>query len=469
MRGRGILGVLVCSMILGGLNAYAGDTGLGREILGSLTTASAGVRVDNVVAIPGATLMAGDVIATDGKSTATVRFRSGASAALAMNTEVALTHDLAVTSLNLRGGAIEVRSAPGQTTRVGAKGTAVIVQGERGLPALCRIAAVGSSLAIFNDRGRVEIHALGAPIVLPVGKYAQVEAGRPQGGAQTAGKVSAAIPAEVVQRQGTGAELPLKLSDVVYWQDVVRTERTGRVRIELLDGSFLNVGARSQMRIVKHDPNTQQTEVEMTLGKLRGEIVKLTKPGASFQIKTQTAVIGVVGTIVMIIATPRFTRVICLEGMVRVSNINAAITGVTTLRAGQVTTVFRNMPPTGGVNFSPSNVQNQVAQTNAQPGGGAGAGGAGGLGGTATTVTNVTTTATGATSAALTSVGVVRMGDATSTLNVANATLTNAQGELTNATTAANEAAGAAANVNAGVQTFIQQVASPSQPGCGCE
>lgn len=77
------------------------------------------------------------------------------------------------------------------------------MQGEKGLPALCRIAAGGSSLAVFNDRGRVEIHGWGVPYILPAGKYAQLEAGSPQRGLRTAGSVNAAIPAEVVQRQGT--------------------------------------------------------------------------------------------------------------------------------------------------------------------------------------------------------------------------------------------------------------------------
>jgi hypothetical protein len=48
------------------------------------------------------------------------------------------------------------------------------------------------------------------------------------------------------------------------------------------------------MRIVKNDAATEQTELELGVGKFRGQIVKLTKPGASFKIKTQTAVVGVV-------------------------------------------------------------------------------------------------------------------------------------------------------------------------------
>ena len=56
------------------------------------------------------------------------------------------------------------------------------------------------------------------------------------------------------------------VSDPVDLDDTIRTLKTGRVRIALLDGSFLNVGARATMRITKQDVQTQQTEVELTMG-----------------------------------------------------------------------------------------------------------------------------------------------------------------------------------------------------------
>jgi hypothetical protein len=111
-----------------------------------------------------------------------------------------------------------------------------------------------------------------------------------------AGKVTNAIPDEVVQHQGEGREMALRLNESVKWEDVIHTLRAGRVRIGLIDGSFLNIGARSVMRIIKHDAQTQQTQIELTVGHMRGEVIKLSKPAASFEVRTQTAVIGVVGT-----------------------------------------------------------------------------------------------------------------------------------------------------------------------------
>jgi hypothetical protein len=140
----------------------------------------------------------------------------------------------------------------------------------------------------------------------------------------------------------------------------------GRVRIGLTGGSILNIGARSQMRIVKHDMATEQTELELSVGRLRGQVVKLTKPGARFQVKTQTAVIGVVGTDIIIIATATSTTIICLEGAVTVSNVLSSISGSVTLQAGQSTTVPVNGPPTPVVNVSPQTMQAEMNQTGLQ-------------------------------------------------------------------------------------------------------
>ncbi len=171
-----------------------------------------------------------------------------------------------------------------------------------------------------------------------------------QGGAQgsgvnRAGEVINAIPDDVVRRLGKGSPLPLNVSDPVNWEDVVRTLNTGRVRIRLLDGSFLNVGARSTMQVVRHDPQTEQTQIELALGRLRGEVKKLSKAGASFEIETPTAVIGVVGTIFDVVATKTATHVIVLKGSVRVRNKNRKVKGEVIVREGQETHVKRHKPP----------------------------------------------------------------------------------------------------------------------------
>jgi hypothetical protein len=268
--------------------------------------------------------------------------------------------------MELRQGAVVVQTASGQVSVVNTKfATSVMLQSVDGFPALCRVAAIGSQVGVLADKGRVEIHGAGAPILVPPGKYVVLQAGKPQGGLQAAGKVIAAIPTEVVERQGAAA-VALNLNDPVYWQDLVKTEMNGRVRIELTGGSVVNIGARSEMRIVKHDPATEQTELEMTVGNLRGQVVKLTKPGAHFQVKTQTAVIGVVGTDFIVIATPTATTIICLDGAVTISNVLSSIVGSVTLQAGQSTTVPVNGPPSAAVNVSPNALHGAMNQSSVQ-------------------------------------------------------------------------------------------------------
>ena len=289
---------------LSGLNAAERPT---PRALG-LITVSGSVLVDQLPAPPSSVVFAGDTVTTGKGSAAVVRFRSGVTLAVSENSEVEFSKEIAY-DLKIRQGALTINSPDQQAARVNVLGTFVVVRGRQDSPAVCRIAAAWNRAEVVADRCDLEILGRGAPIHLAQGRFARLEAGarpavpgRPAApqAARKAGTVTGAIPSETVKPQGQGEAVPLKLQDSVNWQDVVETQNTGRVRISLLDGSVLNVGARSVMRIVEHNPQTQQTQVELTLGKMRSQVVKLTKPGSGFQVKTQTAVIGVVGTIFVV-------------------------------------------------------------------------------------------------------------------------------------------------------------------------
>jgi hypothetical protein len=73
----------------------------------------------------------------------------------------------------------------------------------------------------------------------------------PQTTGQRAGEVSRVIPAVSVAR---GAKtIPASAKTVVDWQDLINTQANARARIGLDDGSVLNVGSESSVKIVKHD------------------------------------------------------------------------------------------------------------------------------------------------------------------------------------------------------------------------
>src|SRR5260221_9616110 len=111
---------------------------------------------------------------------------------------------------------------------------------------------------------------------------------------QKAGEISRVIPMVNIARAGKTISASAKT--VVDWQDVVSTQANARARIGLDDGSVLNVGSDSSIKVVKHDGGAQQTELELTYGKIRSQAQKITKTDGKFEVKTPAGVAGEGGT-----------------------------------------------------------------------------------------------------------------------------------------------------------------------------
>lgn len=187
----------------------------------------------------------------------------------------------------------------------------------------------------------------------------------PAAGAQTAGKVGRLLPAGFVTHENTTAEA--KVADPVAWNDFLRTNEQGRMRVDLEDGSLLTVGAKSELRVVKHDAASQQSSIDLLYGKVRATVAPVTKPGGSFQVRTPTAVIGVIGSGVLAdaAATQAVTNitadelqklplsqipldrtlVTALEHVATVRNIDPAVQGTVFLLPGETAVVERGKPP----------------------------------------------------------------------------------------------------------------------------
>jgi len=187
---------------------------------------------------------------------------------------------------------------------------------------------------------------------------------------QRAVQVSRVVPTANIQRAGqqtaAAAQAP------VYWQDVLTTDRGGRARVALDDGSVLNVGSESSLTIAKHDASTQQTEIELTYGQVRANVVRLARPGAKFEVKTRTAVAGVVGTDFFLSFFNGVTQLIVFEGIVQFCNLAGVCVNV---GAGQMSTVRGNEPPEQPQNVSPSLSMQAAQSTLVQAGAAAGAAG----------------------------------------------------------------------------------------------
>ena len=156
----------------------------------------------------------------------------------------------------------------------------------------------------------------------------------PQAAGQRAGEVSRVIPTVNIARGSK--TIPAAAKTVVDWEDLVATQVNARARIALDDGSVLNVGSESSIKVIRHDAGGQQTELELTYGKLRTQAQKISKPDGKFEVRTPAGVAGVVGTDFFVEYANNTMQVIVFEGLVKVCNL----AGVCVLaKAGQMSSV----------------------------------------------------------------------------------------------------------------------------------
>jgi ferric-dicitrate binding protein FerR (iron transport regulator) len=206
-----------------------------------------------------------------------------------------------------------------------------------------------------------------AALMLPAAVRAQ---------AQSAGQISRMIP-DVNLQHGTRVQLAASGSKV-QWGDLVTTDSEGRARIALDDGSILNVGSNSQIRVVQHDAANQRTQVQLAYGKLRASAIRLARPGSSFEVRTPTAVAGVVGTDFALEFTNDMTSIHVYEGSVNFCNLAGQCA---TIAAGFTAIVRGSQSPSPATPTPPSTAVQSVQSTSVGGGTGGGAGGAAGAGG----------------------------------------------------------------------------------------
>jgi hypothetical protein len=132
------------------------------------------------------------------------------------------------------------------------------------------------------------------------------------------------------------------------------------------------VGSESSLTITKHDANTQQSELELTYGQVRANVVRLARPGAKFEVKTRTAVAGVVGTDFFLSFINGISELIVYEGVVQFCNLAGACVNV---GAGQTSSVRGNDSPQQPQNVSPAASMRAARSTQVEAGAAAGAAG----------------------------------------------------------------------------------------------
>jgi len=177
-----------------------------------------------------------------------------------------------------------------------------------------------------------------------------------------AGEVSARLPQGQIARPGE--ELAADPGVDVLWQDLVTTNPRGRVRLTLGDGSVLNVGSDSSLRVVRSDEQSRQTDLTLTFGKMRTRVQGLDPgQGQRFEIRTNTAVLGVIGTDFFIEVLATLTRIIVYEGLVLVRNIDEDIRDRVTAGPGMVVLVYANQPPVVVQQVEASDLRRSIEDT----------------------------------------------------------------------------------------------------------
>lgn len=178
-------------------------------------------------------------------------------------------------------------------------------------------------------------------------------------GGERAGQVSRMIPQVRIVRgtqQITGAENAL-----VQWNDLVNTQRDGRARIALDDGSVLNVGSDSSLKITQYNPASQQTQIDLAYGQMRSKVAKITQPAGKFEVHTPVGVAGVVGTDFYLAYQDGMLRLVVFEGQVQFCNL----AGVCALVAAGMISAIRgaNQSPDSPTQATPSELTEAGAGT----------------------------------------------------------------------------------------------------------
>jgi hypothetical protein len=188
---------------------------------------------------------------------------------------------------------------------------------------------------------------------------------------QTAGEVKALIP------DAWRNAHPVRVKDSLEWNDLLQTSAQGRLRAGLTDGSILSLGSNGGLKVLRHDAISQQTSIEMSYGKLRNQVVKITKPDGKYEVRTPNAVIGVIGTDFYVGYENGLTTVICYVGSVSVTAVGTAKVVrksdqaqssqvQVTLMPGQLVVIGLKVPPEG---FPPESevIQASMLDTNVNP------------------------------------------------------------------------------------------------------
>jgi hypothetical protein len=311
----------------------------GNSLLGTARVTGPVLLNGQPITGPGVGLGDGDRLETGKRGSVLIMISVRDGILLAENSGITLRAGSAGVSAQLQRGRVRVTSVHERLREVRLSDEAVSIRAEPGamkcyqvtrLPDATYVHARAGAISVFDEgyathtevpAGKVGKILPEAEVLKPPQRPAAAPVARPADSGQRtarAGQITAAVPKEYIvraRRQQTEG----KAGDEVQWEDLLRTEPRGRVRLVLDDGSILNLGSDSQLKVIRHDAQTQQSDLEMRYGRLRAQVVKLSRPNSRFEIRTSTAICGVLGTDFYVEANAKTTRVVVFKGVVKVT------------------------------------------------------------------------------------------------------------------------------------------------------
>jgi hypothetical protein len=316
-----LAGILVCAADPG-LSAL-GATRANDPAASATSITGKDAKLNGTPMPVGATLFPGDIIRLGEASSAGLRF--GNSIVLAApHTELVVESK----GVSLRNGRLQVRADGAESFAISGPYFHVNIAASEGVPSSAEVRLAGLRAQVSAVAGGADLTAAGSDTSYRVraGETATLDASggdaSPAQGASSpaAGQVSRLVPQVLIDR---GSQVFVAaVSNRIYWNDDLRSGPTGRAHVSLNDGSQLNLGSDSSLRILQHDAQAQQTSLDLLVGRMRGKITKLTSPGAKFEVHTPVGIAGLVGTDFSLLVTSDFTELMVFEGAVRFTNLS---------------------------------------------------------------------------------------------------------------------------------------------------
>src|ERR1051326_6953114 len=238
-----------------------------------MATLSGSVSLNGSPQSPGShAVTVGDRLEAGARSAATIVFSPDEIVSLDQNSAIRMLAGERGVRVELERGRMQVSGSQSrlQDVRLGGRAMSVGSDFSRAQDVISRLPPGDF---VYARLGRVALRpdALGVTTSVPEGRVAVIgseEGAPPQAGSDHAGKIAASMPKGYIMR--ASQKTPYNTGDDVRWNDEIVTEASGRSRVALDDGSILSVGANSNLKVVQHDANAQQTQLELTTGKIRG-------------------------------------------------------------------------------------------------------------------------------------------------------------------------------------------------------